>query len=51
MLVALTLQKTLEKNIVSKYVKKYLGINQISADVLEFSISCKNWEFLLQGRR
>jgi len=51
MLVTLTLQKTLEKNIVSKYVKKDLRTNQIIADVLEFSISCKNCGFLLQGRR
>ena len=42
---------TLERNIVSKYVQKYLGINPIIADVLEFSILSNDYEFLLQGRQ
>ena len=51
MLVTLTLQKTLEKNIVSNYVVKYFGMNLIIVNVLEFSISCNNCGFLLQGRQ
>jgi len=50
MLVTLTLQKTLDKNIASKDVKNYPKVNQIIADLLEFSISCKNYGFQLQGR-
>ncbi len=42
---------TLEKNVISKYVIKYLEINSIITDVLEFSILCNNCGFLLQGRR
>ena len=51
MLVTLTLQETLEKNIASNYTVKYFGMNLIITDVLEFSILCNNCGFLLQGRR
>jgi len=48
--VTLTLKKPLEKNIVYKDVKNYLVCDSDIVDVLEFSISCKNWGILSRGR-
>ena len=51
MLITLTLQETLEKNIASNYAVTYFGMDLIIFDVLEFFISCNNCGFLLQGRQ
>ena len=45
----LNLKKTLGKNILIKDLKSHLGYNPCIADVLEISISCKNYRSMLQG--
>ena len=47
--IALNLKKTLGKNIFIKDLKNFLGYNPHIVDVVDISISCKNYRSMLHG--
>jgi len=49
--IALTLKKTLEKNILFKDPKNYCGYDACVVNVLGVSILCKNSRSILQGEK